>query len=158
MISQFQSLLNSYGEDVTDKSQTLLQIITKFAGAYCSTIEGTARNIETTELCGGARMCYIFHETFGRTLDGIHPLTGRAFTRNFSLKSNKRELFKINQNNVLYAGLTKMDILTAIRNATGPRPALFVPEVCIESNQVSSLFLALSSLFPVPLQIRLFEE
>jgi dynamin 1-like protein len=51
--------------------------------------------------CGGARICYIFHETFGRTLDSIHPL----------------------------AGLTKMDILTAIRNATGPRPALFVPEV-----------------------------
>lgn len=82
MISQFQSLLNSYGEDVTDKSQTLLQIITKFASAYCSTIEGTARNIETTELCGGARICYIFHETFGRTLDGIHPLTGKRW--NFS--------------------------------------------------------------------------
>lgn len=84
MISQFQSLLNSYGEDVTDKSQTLLQIITKFASAYCSTIEGTARNIETTELCGGARICYIFHETFGRTLDGIHPLTGEceSFTMN----------------------------------------------------------------------------
>lgn len=78
MISQFQSLLNSYGEDVTDKSQTLLQIITKFASAYCSTIDGTARNIETTELCGGARICYIFHETFGRTLDSIHPLTGRV--------------------------------------------------------------------------------
>ncbi|KAK3911026.1 Dynamin-1-like protein [Frankliniella fusca] len=104
MMSQFQSLLNSYGEDVSDKSQTLLQIITKFASAYCSTIEGTSRNIETTELCGGARICYIFHETFGRTLDSIHPL----------------------------AGLTKMDILTAIRNATGPRPALFVPEVSFE--------------------------
>lgn len=104
MSSQFQSLLNSYGEDVTDKSQTLLQIITKFASSYCSTIEGTSRNIETTELCGGARICYIFHETFGRTLDSIHPL----------------------------AGLTKMDILTAIRNATGPRPALFVPEVSFE--------------------------
>ncbi|XP_017099465.1 dynamin-1-like protein isoform X1 [Drosophila bipectinata] len=104
MSTQFQSLLNSYGEDVSDKSQTLLQIITKFASAYCSTIEGTARNIETTELCGGARICYIFHETFGRTLDSIHPL----------------------------AGLSKMDILTAIRNATGPRPALFVPEVSFE--------------------------
>ncbi|XP_041973126.1 dynamin-1-like protein isoform X2 [Aricia agestis] len=104
MISQFQSLLSSYGEDVSDKSQTLLQIITKFASAYCSTIEGTARNIETTELCGGARICYIFHETFGRTLDSIHPLVG----------------------------LTRMDILTAIRNATGPRPALFVPEVSFE--------------------------
>ncbi|XP_070497140.1 dynamin-1-like protein isoform X2 [Chironomus tepperi] len=104
MASQFQSLLNSYGDDVTDRSQTLLQIITKFASAYCATIEGTARNIETTELCGGARICYIFHETFGRTLDSIHPL----------------------------AGLSKMDILTAIRNATGPRPALFVPEVSFE--------------------------
>lgn len=85
MISQFQSLLNSYGEDVTDKSQTLLQIITKFAGAYCATIEGTARNIETTELCGGARICYIFHETFGRTLDGIHPLAGRFQRLSLSL-------------------------------------------------------------------------
>ncbi|XP_066969338.1 dynamin-1-like protein isoform X2 [Macrobrachium rosenbergii] len=104
MMSQFQTLLNSYGDDVKDKAQTLLQIITKFNAAYCSTIEGTARNIETTELCGGARICYIFHETFGRTLDSIHPL----------------------------AGLTQMDILTAIRNATGPRPALFVPEVSFE--------------------------
>lgn len=50
MVSQFQSLLNSYGDDVSDKSQMLLQIITKFASAYCCTIEGTARNIETTEL------------------------------------------------------------------------------------------------------------
>lgn len=31
-----------------------------------------------------------------------------------------------------------MDILTAIRNATGPRPALFVPEVRIEHLHVSS--------------------
>ncbi|KAK7078200.1 Dynamin-1-like protein [Halocaridina rubra] len=104
MMSQFQTLLTSYGDDVKDKAQTLLQIITKFNAAYCQTIEGTARNIETTELCGGARICYIFHETFGRTLDSIHPL----------------------------AGLTQMDILTAIRNATGPRPALFVPEVSFE--------------------------
>lgn len=55
-------------------------------------------------MCGGARICYIFHETFGRTLDSIHPL----------------------------AGLTSLEILTAIRNATGPRPALFVPEVSFE--------------------------
>ena len=54
--------------------------------------------------CGGARICYIFHETFGRTLDSIHPFTG----------------------------FTILDILTAIRNATGPKPALFVPEVSFE--------------------------
>lgn len=50
MVSQVQAVLNTYGEDVADKSQTLLQIITKFAAAYCSTIDGTSRNIETTEL------------------------------------------------------------------------------------------------------------
>ena len=117
MASQFQSLLNSFGEPVADPAQLLLQvgddepfvlrqllsleaiisqlkytlfydnsdlsvfflllqIITKFAAAYCATIEGTAKNIETTELCGGARICYIFHETFGRALDSIDPLGG----------------------------------------------------------------------------------
>ena len=40
--------------------------------------------------CGGARICYIFHETFGRTLEGVDPL----------------------------GGLAQLDILTAIRNAT----------------------------------------
>ncbi|XP_074646094.1 dynamin-1-like protein [Tubulanus polymorphus] len=104
MAAQFQQLLSSYGEAVEDKGQLFLQIITKFATAYCNTIEGTAKNIETTELCGGARICYIFHETFGRTLQSVDPL----------------------------GGLTTLDILTAIRNATGPRPALFVPEVSFE--------------------------
>uniref|UniRef100_A0A8C7N643 Dynamin-1-like protein n=1 Tax=Oncorhynchus kisutch TaxID=8019 RepID=A0A8C7N643_ONCKI len=104
LAAQYQSLLSSYGEPVEDQSSTLLQLITKFAAEYCHTIEGTAKYIETTELCGGARICYIFHETFGRTLESVDPL----------------------------GGLTTIDVLTAIRNATGPRPALFVPEVSFE--------------------------
>ncbi|XP_051545871.1 dynamin-1-like protein isoform X2 [Myxocyprinus asiaticus] len=104
LAAQYQSLLSSYGEPVEDKSATLLQLITKFATEYCNTIEGTAKYIETAELCGGARICYIFHETFGRTLESVDPL----------------------------GGLTTIDVLTAIRNATGPRPALFVPEVSFE--------------------------
>lgn len=104
LAAQYQSLLNSYGEPVEDQSATLLQLITKFATEYCNTIEGTAKYIETAELCGGARICYIFHETFGRTLESVDPL----------------------------GGLTTIDILTAIRNATGPRPSLFVPEVSFE--------------------------
>ncbi|XP_072567858.1 dynamin-1-like protein isoform X1 [Paramormyrops kingsleyae] len=104
LAAQYQSLLSSYGEPVEDRSATLLQLITKFASEYCNTIEGTAKYIETAELCGGARICYIFHETFGRTLESVDPL----------------------------GGLTTIDVLTAIRNATGPRPALFVPEVSFE--------------------------
>ncbi|VDO29891.1 unnamed protein product [Haemonchus placei] len=104
MHAQCQADLQAFGEPVDDKSRTLLQIITRFATAYTSTIEGTSRNIETTELCGGARICFIFHETFGKSLESVNPLEN----------------------------LTEMDILTAIRNATGPRPALFVPEVAFE--------------------------
>nr|XP_061809069.1 dynamin-1-like protein [Nerophis lumbriciformis] len=104
LAAQYQSLLGSYGEPVEDQSATLLQLITKFATEYCNTIEGTAKYIETAELCGGARICYIFHETFGRTLECVDPL----------------------------GGLSTIDILTAIRNATGPRPSLFVPEVSFE--------------------------
>ncbi|KAJ8380073.1 hypothetical protein SKAU_G00008510 [Synaphobranchus kaupii] len=102
--AQYQARLSSYGQPVEDHSATFLQIVTKFAADYCSTIEGTARYIQTSELCGGARICYIFHETFGRTLQSIDPL----------------------------GGLSELDILTAIRNATGPRPALFVPEISFE--------------------------
>lgn len=40
--------------------------------------------------CGGARICYIFHETFNKALDTVEPL----------------------------GGLDTLDILTAIRNAT----------------------------------------
>ncbi|XP_037099000.1 dynamin-1-like protein isoform X1 [Syngnathus acus] len=104
LAAQYQSLLGSYGEPVEDQSATLLQLITKFATEYCNTIEGTAKYIETAELCGGARICYIFHETFGRTLECVDPL----------------------------GGLSTIDILTAIRNATGPRPSLFVPEISFE--------------------------
>ena len=50
MAAQFQSLLNSYGNDVLDKNTTLLQIITKFAAAYVATLDGTSTNIETSEL------------------------------------------------------------------------------------------------------------
>ena len=55
-------------------------------------------NIETNELCGGARICYIFHEAFGRTLASIDPL----------------------------GGLSTIDILTALRNATVSMPTIAV--------------------------------
>jgi len=103
-ILPYQNVLNLYCEPGTDKGSMILQIISKFSSTYCETIEGTVRNITTTEICGGARICFIFHEIFGSTLEKMNAL----------------------------GGLTTKDILTAIRNATGPRPALFVPEISFE--------------------------
>ncbi len=53
---------------------------------------------------GGARISYIFHDVFSKRLDNINP----------------------------FDELTDQDIRTAIRNATGPRPSLFIPEISFE--------------------------
>ncbi|KAI6236521.1 Dynamin-1-like protein [Aphelenchoides besseyi] len=104
MIGQCRTLLNSYGDPVVDKNRTLLQLITHFSNAYTSTIDGTSKNIETNELCGGARISYIFHGTFLEALEAVDPMER----------------------------LSMLDVLTAIRNATGTRPDLFIPVVAFE--------------------------
>ena len=107
LMSETQSTLSALGNpmiDSADKGAVLLQMITKFSMAYTSAIEGTSRDIAVDELFGGARICYIFHDIFGRTLEAVDPLEG----------------------------LTINDIRTAIRNATGTRQALFVPEISFE--------------------------
>ena len=82
----------------------ILKLMTEFSKDFVSSIEGTSLEISTKELCGGARVYYIFNDVFGMALQSIDP------THNLSL----------------------MDIRTAIRNSTGPRPSLFVPEVAFD--------------------------
>lgn len=78
--------------------------MTKFATSFTSSIEGTSSEISTKELCGGARIYFIYNEVFGNSLCQINP------TANISIS----------------------DIRTAIRNSTGPRPSLFVPELAFD--------------------------
>lgn len=79
----------------------LLNLLSKFSNAYVDAIDGKSGDVSVSELYGGARISYIFHHSFDRGLKSIHP----------------------------FDGLDDADIRTAIRNATGPRPSLFVPEV-----------------------------
>ncbi|KAH6915673.1 dynamin protein dnm1 [Coprinopsis sp. MPI-PUGE-AT-0042] len=65
---------------------------------------GTKVDISTKELSGGARIYYIFNDVFGQALGSLDA-TG---------------------------GLDNQDIRTAIRNSTGPRPSLFVPELAFD--------------------------
>lgn len=104
LISDLQLQLKTFGDDVSDKSRTLLRVINSFALAYQQTIDGNSNHIDTTELCGGARIYYIFNETFGSYLDLIEPI----------------------------AGLTDSAIITAIRNTTGTRPAFFLTVAAFE--------------------------
>lgn len=103
-LSMYETQLQSIGEPVENKGHALLQTLTKFSSSYCEKVEGTSRDIETQQLSGGARICYIFHQLFGQALESIKPLEG----------------------------LSRSDVLHAISNAMGPRPALFVSEMAFE--------------------------
>ncbi|CAB4392367.1 unnamed protein product [Rhizophagus irregularis] len=108
LITQTSQELLSYGdptlEGKSNRGALVLKLLTKFANDFVSSIDGTASDISTKELCGGARIYYIFNNVFGAALDSIAPC----------------------------GNLTTQDIRTAIRNSTGPRPFLFVPEIAFD--------------------------
>ncbi|AES63527.1 putative dynamin central domain, dynamin, GTPase domain, GTPase effector domain, Dynamin superfamily [Medicago truncatula] len=97
----------SYGEITESKAgqgALLLNILSKYCEAFSSMVDGKNEEMSTSELSGGARIHYIFQSIFVRSLEEVDPCEG----------------------------LTDDDIRTAIQNATGPRSALFVPEVPFE--------------------------
>lgn len=108
LMGQTQQELASYGTDAftgkEHRGSLILQLMTRFATSFISSIDGTSSEISTKELCGGARIYYIFNSVFGNSLELIDP------TQNLSV----------------------LDIRTAIRNSTGPRPSLFVPELAFD--------------------------
>ncbi|OAL74602.1 dynamin [Trichophyton violaceum] len=108
LMGQTQQELASYGNKQFSgrehRGSLILQLMTRFASSFISSIDGTSSEISTKELCGGARIYYIFNSVFGNSLETIDP------THNLSV----------------------LDIRTAIRNSTGPRPSLFVPELAFD--------------------------
>ncbi|GMQ01461.1 hypothetical protein CsSME_00048105 [Camellia sinensis var. sinensis] len=97
----------SYGEITESKAgqgALLLNILSKYSEAFSSMIEGKNEEMSTSELSGGARIHYIFQSIFVKSLEEVDPCED----------------------------LTDDDIRTAIQNATGPKSALFVPEVPFE--------------------------
>ncbi|KAI9824270.1 MAG: Dynamin- GTPase protein [Thelocarpon impressellum] len=108
LMGQTQQELASYGDmhfsGKEHRGSLILQLMTRFATSFISSIDGTSSEISTKELCGGARIYYIFNSVFGNSLETIDPTTN----------------------------LSVSDIRTAIRNSTGPRPSLFVPELAFD--------------------------
>mgnify|MGYP001474757264 FL=1 len=109
LIGQAQQELNSYGDaavfgDKNQQGSLILRLMTQFARDFVSSIEGTKVDVSTKELSGGARIYYIFNDVFGQALNSIDAT----------------------------ANLDNQDIRTAIRNSTGPRPSLFVPELAFD--------------------------
>lgn len=108
LMGQTQQELASYGDMAftgkEHRGSLILQLMTRFATSFISSVDGTSSEISTKELGGGARIYYIFNSVFGNSLESIDP------NKNLSIS----------------------DIRTAIRNSTGPRPSLFVPELAFD--------------------------
>ncbi|KGN43774.1 dynamin-related protein 3A isoform X2 [Cucumis sativus] len=97
----------SYGEITESKAgqgALLLNILSKYCEAFSSMVDGKNEEMSTSELTGGTRIHYIFQSIFVKSLEEVDPCED----------------------------LTDLDIRTAIQNATGPKSALFVPEVPFE--------------------------
>lgn len=107
-LSDVRAQVAALGPELTgaeDSSGTLLHLLTKYASSFADAIDGRPQApIATTELAGGARISYIFHDKFGVDLSAMDP----------------------------FDSLGTDEIRTAMRNATGHRTPLFIPESAFE--------------------------
>ncbi|KAJ4837000.1 hypothetical protein Tsubulata_022213 [Turnera subulata] len=97
-----------YGQKAESKAEQgaiLLDILTRYCEALTAMVDGKSEDILTKELSGGSRIHYIFQSIFVQRLKEVDPCEN----------------------------LLDEDIRMAIQNSTGPRNALFVPEVPFES-------------------------
>ncbi|XP_019254631.1 PREDICTED: dynamin-related protein 3A-like isoform X2 [Nicotiana attenuata] len=99
--------LRTYGEALESNAERgvmLLNVLTKYSEAFSAVVDGKSEAMTTKELSGGARIHHIFQSIFVKSLEEVDPCED----------------------------LSNEDIRIAIHNATGPRNALFVPEVPFE--------------------------
>jgi dynamin 1-like protein len=116
MMASVQNTIDALGDPVDSQTSsalgsTLLRLISKYCSNISNSLDGRSKpvagnnnTIETSELFGGARISYIFNEIFGKKLKALDPLDG----------------------------LDDDDIRTAIANANGTRPSLFIPEISFD--------------------------
>lgn len=113
LMAEVQSSLSDLGDPTEGQEgnklgSTMLRLLSRFSASFAETVEGRKGRdlggVDTSELYGGARISYIFNEVFGKCVRNLDP----------------------------FAGLSDTDIRTAIANANGPRPSLFVPEISFD--------------------------
>ncbi|EOY29296.1 Dynamin-related protein 3A isoform 1 [Theobroma cacao] len=99
--------LQMYGKVVESKAEQgaiLLDILRRYCDDFSAMVDGKSQDMSTKELCGGARIRYFFQSMFVKPLEEMDPCNS----------------------------LTDEDIAYAIRNSSGLRNVLFVPEVPFE--------------------------
>ncbi|XP_022731283.1 dynamin-related protein 3A-like isoform X3 [Durio zibethinus] len=99
--------LQMYGEVVESKAEQgaiLLDILRRYCDDFSAMVDGKIQDMSTKELCGGARIHYFFQSMFVKPLEEMDPCES----------------------------LSDEDIAYALKNSSGLRNVLFVPEVPFE--------------------------
>lgn len=105
-LQKFQAELTSLGGPLGDANSgnIVLTIITEFCNEFRTVIDGNSNDLSVSELAGGARISFVFHELFSNGVRAIDP----------------------------FDTVKDSDIRTILYNSSGSSPALFVGTTAFE--------------------------
>lgn len=87
------------------RGAALLQMLTRFSTEFNESLNGSLKDMPGKTLYGGAKLRHVFEDEFSKAVDDLEP----------------------------FAGLGPDQIQTVIKNASGTRTSLFIPEAAFES-------------------------
>ncbi|VVT56781.1 uncharacterized protein SAPINGB_P005268 [Magnusiomyces paraingens] len=99
-LTKYQAELQQLGGDdlLGSPSNIVLNVITELTNEYRTILDGNSQDLSTTELSGGARISFVFHELYTSGIKAIDP----------------------------FDQVKDVDIRTILYNSSGSSPALFV--------------------------------
>jgi replication fork clamp-binding protein CrfC len=104
-LQKYQAELLSLGNSMLGNSSNIvLNMITEFTNEYKGVLEGNNQELSATELSGGARISFVYHELYANGVKAVDP----------------------------FDTVKDMDIRTVLYNSSGSSPALFVGTTAFE--------------------------
>lgn len=99
-LSKYQTELQQLGGSdlLGSPSNVVLNLITELSNEYRTILDGNSQDLSTSELSGGARISFVFHELYANGINAVDP----------------------------YDQVKDVDIRTILYNSSGSSPALFV--------------------------------
>ncbi|ODV88600.1 hypothetical protein CANCADRAFT_125679 [Tortispora caseinolytica NRRL Y-17796] len=105
-LSKYQQELDQLGglQASENPANVVLNVITEFCNEYRTLLDGRSEEISSTELAGGARISFVFHEIYAGGIKAVDP----------------------------FDQIKDADIRTILYNSSGSSPALFVGTAAFE--------------------------
>ncbi|KAL2220400.1 putative vacuolar dynamin-like GTPase VpsA [Thermoascus aurantiacus ATCC 26904] len=104
-LQKYTAELQQLGDNMLGNSANIvLNIITEFSNEYRTVLEGSNQELSSTELSGGARISFVFHELYSNGIKAVDP----------------------------FDQVKDIDIRTILYNSSGSSPALFVGTTAFE--------------------------